>query len=300
MSQFNPTFQYYTANVKNPVPVGDVDLNRFVEAVTNPKPHMVQIMNQIRKAAEQGDTETKTRLKEKLYYFTPCAYVNGRRKYDNITHFTGLLILDFDKLESREYAEDMKQAFFHTFEQVIFCWLSSSGKGFRALLQIPVVKSTDEFKTYFNGAERKFGDLHGFDKAPKNCVLPLFLSIDRTALYRPDATMFLEQYTPPEPVKQPTVYYPKSSNDNRVLRLIENKINSISDAGHPVVRATSYYVGGLVAAGHCSEWAALEKLEQCIRAHHYTGNPAKVKTYLRTMKEMFNKGKESETNFIQR
>ena len=299
MTQFNPTFQYYTSNVKNPVPIGNITLDRFIKAVQQPKPQMVQIMNDIRKAAEAGDTETKTRLKEKLYYFTPCVFVEGRRKYDNIKHFTGLMVLDFDKLESREYAEEMKQAFFHTFEEVIFCWLSSSGKGFRAMLQIPVVKSTDEFKLYFNGARRKFGDLYGFDIAPQNCVLPLFLSIDRNALYRSNATMFLETYKEPEPVKQPKQYYQGSKNTNRVLRTIENKINSITDAGHPIVRATSYYVGGLVAGGHCDEYEALQKLEECIRGHHYTGNKAKVDTYLKTMQTMFNKGKQAATDFIQ-
>lgn len=299
MTCFNSQFQYYSANIKDTKPKGNVKLSQFIDAVINPKPHIVQVMNRIRKAAEEGDVKTKTKLKESLFYFTPCVSVKDGRSYKNIQNFTGLLVLDFDKLESRDYAEQMKESFFNTFESVVFAWLSSSGKGFRAIMQIPTVNSVDEFKEYFRGAQRKFGDLDGFDPAPKNPVLPLFLSIDRKALVRENSVMFMEKYTPPPPVKRP-VKFTYSDESNRVLRLIEYKINDITDAGHPIVRATSYYVGGLCAAGHCPDHVALSKLEECIRNHPYTGNPAKVKTYLKTMHTMFEKGKQSETNFIQR
>lgn len=297
MNVFNTKFQYYSANIHDNSPKGVVTLSQFVNAVMKPKPHIVQIMNEIRKAAEEKNTERKTQLKESLYFFTPCVFVQGKRKYDCITHFTGLMVLDFDKLESRELAEQMKEAFFYSVEETVFAWLSSSGKGFRAILQIPTVKSTDEFKTYFAAAQQKFGDLYGFDPAPKNSVLPLFLSIDKNALVRTDSVLFLDTYVEPPPVKQ-TVRYERSNEDHKVLKMIENKINSITDAGHPIVRATSYYVGGLVAQGLCQEHDAIRKLEDCIRSHHYTGNRAKVNTYLRTMREMFEKGKLNATNFI--
>jgi hypothetical protein len=290
-------FQYYTASIKSVVPLGEISLERFIHSIKYPKPQIVDIMNRIRTATEMGDIDTKTKLKEQLYYITPSVYVDGYRNYEKIKHFTGLMPLDFDKLPSREYAEEMKRAFFHNVPHVICAWLSSSGKGFRCLMKIPNVHTVDEFQAYFMGAQLKWGALSGFDTAPKNGVLPLFISIDYGILYRWDAIDFCEKFIPVKPKKEPVNYF-NNANDKRVISIIHNKINSITDAGHPIVRATAYYVGGLAAAGHCLPSVALSELEEAIRNHPYTGVKSKVNTYLKTAKTMFEKGLNDKTDFL--
>jgi hypothetical protein len=290
-------FQYYPANIKKTTPLGFVTLERFVKAIKNPKPELVAKIDQIRIASEANNLTLKTQLKEQLFFFTPTVVVKERRDYHSIDCFTGLMPLDFDKLESKEEAAELKEVFFNSVDAVVFAWLSSSGKGFRCLLKIPVVSSVEEYQAHFAAAQKLFSDVKGFDRAPKNAVLPLFISIDRNALVRWDATTFTEKLYPEKPQKQPVSYLP-IGNGSRVLNLIERKINGIVDAGHPVVRATAFYVGGLVAAGHCSSSEALHKMESCIRNHPYTGNPAKVKTYLKTMQDMFNKGLQQTTDFL--
>lgn len=291
------TFQYYPARIKSVAPLGDITLERFIHSVKYPKPHVVHIMNEIRQAAESGNVDRKTELKEKLYFVTPSSYVDGYRNYAKIKHFTGLMPLDFDKLPSREYAEDMKRAFFHTVENVVCAWLSSSGKGFRCLIRIPEVYTVEAFQSHFMAAQMRWGDLKGFDVAPKNAVLPLFISIDYNILYRWDAVEFQDKYIPAKPKPNPVNYY-HTGNDVKVFKIIDNYMNSIIDAGHPIVRRMAYYVGGLCAAGHCNAGNALSYMENSIINHPYTGVKAKVKTYLKTCRDMFNKGMESKIDFI--
>jgi hypothetical protein len=290
-------FQYYPAKIHSVVPLGDITLERFIHSIKYPKPHIVDIMNKIRQATDKGDTNTKTKLKEKLFYITPSSYVNGYRNYDSILHFTGLMPLDFDKLPSREYAEDMKRSFFHNVPHVICAWLSSSGKGFRCLLKIPQVKTVEEFQSHFMAAQMTWGHLTGFDIAPKNAVLPLFLSIDYNILYRWDAIDYMEKYVPIKPKIESVNYY-QNANENKVIDYINYKMSTIIDAGHPIVRALSYYIGGLCAAGECNKTIAFAELENAIRNHPYTGVSSKVNTYLKTAKTMFEKGLNDKTGFL--
>jgi hypothetical protein len=289
-------FQYYPANIKKTEPLGFVTLEKFAKSITHPKPQIVEVIEQIRIASEAGNLQLKTQLKEKLFFFTPTVVVSAKRDYQHIERFTGLMPLDFDKLDSKEEAAELKQVFFDSVENVIIAWLSSSGKGFRCLVKIPICKTVEEYQAHFAAAQKEWGQIKGFDRAPKNAVLPLFISIDRNALVRWDAQTFTDKLYPEVPKRTPVSYLP-SNQDNRVLAIIENKINSITDAGHPIVRATSFYIGGLVAAGHCSQFTALNKLEECIRNHPYTGNSAKVKTYLKTMRDMFDKGLQQAIDF---
>ena len=103
----------------------------------------------IRIADEKGDMAIKAELKTSLYSFTPCVRVEGRRRYADIKNFTGLLALDFDKLEM-EYAKEFKTALFNEYSFIIAAWLSPSRHGVRALVKIPIVQSVGEFKEHFN------------------------------------------------------------------------------------------------------------------------------------------------------
>lgn len=290
-------FQYYPAKIKSVNPIGETTLEKFVSAIKYPRPKTVDIMNRIRTATEMGDTNTKTMLKEQLYYITPSVYVNGYRNYENILHFTGLMPLDFDKLPSKEYAEEMKRAFFHDVPNVICAWLSSSGKGFRCLIKIPEVQTVKDFQSHFMAAQMNWGHLSGFDIAPKNAVLPLFISIDYNILYRWDAVEFIEKFIPIKPKVENIKYY-HEPNENKVIEYIYYKMSTIANAGHPVVRALSYYIGGLCANGNCNSDLALSELKNAIRNHHYTGVESKVDTYLKTAETMFEKGLKQKIDFL--
>lgn len=280
------TFNYYPANIKASMPLGEITLGRFLFSIKHPKTYIKNTFEMIRIADERGDTATKSALKTSLYSFTPCVRVEGPRRYENIKNFTGLMHLDFDHLDS-EYAKEFKEALFNEYKFIIAAWLSPSRHGVKAFAKIPVVHSVGEFKEYFNGIERTLSIYKGWDKAPKNAILPLFLSYDHDLLQRDDATTWTERYAPPipPPVKQ-YIVQDKTSN---IEAIILSALNKITDAGHPILRATSYALGGYCSAGYIDESYAVQMIERMIRTNSYLSKKPDV--YIKTAKTMIEKGK---------
>jgi hypothetical protein len=277
---------YYSGNIKDSHPIGLVKIKRVCDGIKNPKPQNVELIELIRNAKDEA---VKAELKTHLYSFTPCAIAQNARRYDNITEFTGILALDFDKLPNRQYAEEFKVALFSTYEFIFAAWLSSSGKGCRALVRIPYVKTVSEFKEHYNAIERLMSSYDGYDRAPKNCILPMFYSIDTNLLWRENPDTWEEKYVipKPEPAKQ---YHSVTTNDKAYLieRFAKTAIDKIVNNGHPQLRAISYAVGGYVAAGYISEGDAVGIMENLIDSNAYLS--IKPAVYKRTAGEMIRKG----------
>lgn len=274
-------FNYYPSDIKSSFPLGEITLERLLLSIKNPKPQIKNIFDQIKIA----DEKTKYKLKTSLYSFTPCVYVRGSRKYQNIVNFTGLLALDFDKLEA-DYAKEFKEAIFNEYKFIIAAWLSPSRKGVRALVKIPIVNSVDVFKEYFNALEKVLSIYRGWDKAPKNCILPMFLSYDYDLLQRGDATTWTERYSPPliPVIKQ----YIVNDKTNNIEAIINSAINKIVDNGHPQLRAASFALGGYVSAGYIDKNYAEIMIHRMIDCNAYLSQKSSV--YKRTSLEMIEKG----------
>jgi hypothetical protein len=228
---------------------------------------------------------TKQALKSKLYSFTPCVYVNGPRKYANIQHWTGLLVLDFDHLET-DVAVEFKEYLFNEYKCIITAWLSASRHGVRALVKIPVCTSVDEFKHYFAGIERHLNCYNGFDTAPKNCILPMFISYDADILHRTDAQTWSTKHIEivPPPVKQ----YIVDDKTSVIEKIIAKRINTITDTGHIILRATSYLLGGYVGANYIDYNDAIALINNLIDSQSYLSKKPDV--YKATAKQMVDKG----------
>ena len=278
-------FNFYPANITSSYPIGEITLERFLESIKSPKPHIVKIFEQIKIAEECGDMAEKNKLKTSLYSFTPCVYVKGSRKYNNIQNWTGLMCLDFDHLEI-ESAKEFKQALFDEYKFIIATWLSPSRHGVIALVKIPVVHSVGEFKEYFNALERTLSIYKGWDHAPNNCILPLFLSYDYELLYREDATEWTERYV--KPIPPPIKQYAVTDKTNNIEAIILSSINKITDAGHPILRATAYALGGYCSAGYIKKDYAITMIEKMIRSNSYLSKKPEV--YIKTAIQMINKG----------
>jgi hypothetical protein len=278
-------FNYYDADIKSSIPLGNVTLDYFINAIRNPKIDIKHIFERIRIAEEVGDMATKQALKSKLYSFTPCVYVQGARKYENIKHWTGLLVLDFDHLEV-DYAVEFKSYLFDEYKFIIAAWLSASRHGVRALVKIPQAHSVEEFKQYFAAIERHLNCYNGFDKAPKNCILPLFFSYDAEILHRDNAQTWDEKYI--EPIPPPVKQYIINDKTSAVERIIAKKINIIVDSGHPQLRAAAYLLGGYVGGGHIDHSDAVSIIHNLIESNAYLSQKASI--YKKTAVTMINKG----------
>jgi hypothetical protein len=278
-------FNYYPANIKQSMPLGTVSLSYMLNAIKSPKQDIRHIFEQIRIAEEQGDMATKNALKTRLYSFTPCAVVNGRRSYDSITGFTGLMVLDFDHLET-DHAVELKQHLFDSYKYLYATWLSASRHGVRAIVNIPVVKSVDQFKEYFAGIENDLAVYHGFDTAPKNCILPMFLSYDPDILIRDEPTEFnkrIKKIVPP-PIKQ----YIINDKSSSVEKIIKKKIDVITGNGHPQLRSAAYLLGGYCGAGYITQDHAENIIKSMIDSNAYLSQKASV--YKKTAEQMIQSG----------
>lgn len=84
---------------------------------------------------------------------------------------SGLIVLDFDKLEN---VEEKKNELIND-EFTFACWLSPSGKGLKALIKIPEYKDKKEFTAYFNGLNCKYPEI---DPSGKNLSRLCYESFD--------------------------------------------------------------------------------------------------------------------------
>jgi hypothetical protein len=288
----NPSFNYYDANIKNPFPLGSVSLEYLLNAIRKPKQKIQHIFDQIRQAEEDGDMTRKAELKSKLYYFTPCVTVKGSRRYENIQSFTGLMVLDFDHLQL-DMAAEFKKYLFNKYKFIIAAWLSASRHGVRAVVKIPIVKSIVEFKHHFAAIEKEMNKYYGFDKAPKNCILPMFMSYDPELLYRDNPTTWDRKHI--EIKALPVQQYIVDDKTFVIEKIIAKKIIPITGNGHPQLRAAAYLMGGYVGAGYIHESYAVQILERLIDSNAYLVQKSSV--YKMTAKHMIEKG-QSEPVFL--
>lgn len=282
-------FQYYSADIRDTRPLGDLDLWQFLMAIREPKPHIIEVFDRIRKADKDRDEATKAKLKTHLYYFTPAVMVDECRCYDSIREFTGLMVLDFDKLEPA-MAVELKTDLMQAYNFIIASWLSASGRGVRALVNIPQVSTVDEYKALFSGLMHltDLGKINGFDRAPQNPVLPLFMSYDPDIQFADTPGIWETPYHPCErpPIKQ----YKFEHSPTRVERLIKSAIDRITDNGHPQLRAAAFRLGGYVGAGYIDREEAVNMITHMIEANAYLS--IKPDVYKKTAKTMIDKGTE--------
>lgn len=281
------SFPYYAADIKRSKPLGTVTLSQFYRSISNPKRSIIDIYARISQAEIDGDMGLKAELKTKLYSFTPAVQITRRRRYADISCFTGLMPLDFDHLPSRSYATQFKYFLFENYPFLHAVWLSASMMGVRALASIPIAYDIDDYKSYFNALGRlELSQYVGFDKAPQNPVLPLFLSYDPALLTREEPTVWSEKYTPITPPA--VIQYKYDDNIAAVDRIISRLINRIVDNGHPQLRSAAFTLGGYVGGDYITQDEANALITRLIHSNAYLSHKPDI--YTRTAKEMIGKG----------
>lgn len=288
------SFFYYPADVHIPTPLGRVTLSQFLKANKEPKGEIISLFEQIEEATKKGDLELKGKLKSKLFYFTPCVETDGvGRCYSNIRGFTGLAVLDFDKLDN---APAFKQFLFDNLKCVVAAYLSPSKKGCKFIVRIPKCQTIDEFKSYFYGLGFYMEKYEGFDPSTQNCILPLYLSYDPDLLYREDAEVWDIQGEKIDEFKIfegdiEVLENVTEEQKNKVFNIINVSMSKIVDSGHYIVRSTALSAGGYVASGYISQDEAEDILFKLIEDNSYLKK--NIRGYKQTAREMIAKGMKS-------
>jgi len=299
-------FQYYHGNIKKSKPIGFISLDKFIDKHLNPSANMLAVFQDIDKATRAGDMKLKGELKIKnLFSFTVSAKFNGSRKYDNITEFNPLAQLDFDGLTEKE-ALSFREYIFEHYPQVICSYLSPSRKGVKVLLRIPKIsldqgipEGIKEYKDYYRAIESEFSNYKGFDPAPKNLVLPLFISYDTDMYSRgfKDSEIWnLKEFTPESLTQKfPLPYKPfkkLKSNDKNELRAVRTLRKAISgiviSPGHLQLRSACLIFGTRVGAGYFDKFDGLVEIQDLVKQNTYLSKG--LSGYLTTAEWAFNEG----------
>ena len=290
---FNPRFNYCIGDIKAAKVQGFVSLSTWVNRIRNPRDFVVNLVSKIRAESNEGK---RAQLKAKLPSVTPAVLFEkgASRRYSNIKAFTGLMMLDFDKIN---YADEFRDFLFYEYPFILASWLSSSGKGARAIVRIPFCKSTDEFKLRYDAIAEIMHQFEGFDTAPKNSVLPLFYSIDaeiKFDLHR--NTVFSEITVPkPEPERKPINWrLPEGRESKWAIQNTIKAIDKITGNGHPQLRGASFALGGYIAANYLSEREAVDLMDKLIESNSYLKQKADV--YKKTARTMIKKGQSKPLN----
>ena len=291
-------FPYYSGNIRFTKCQGYLTLNQFIKKHKKPNDETLKTMKQIQVADGLNFKKLKRKLKQKLVSFTPSVFIyrKHKRKYDNVVCFTGLMQLDFDKIDSKELAIDLKEYLFNNYKFIICSYLSPSGLGVKCLMKIKVPKNKEEYKLIHNAVTKEFETIDYFDPATTNAMLPLFLSYDPDILYRDysecdtwDKTLDLKiDYK--QLNDKATYNVNRNSNDFEKItcRIFINKFSSIVDNGHTQLRSACLILGSRVGAGYIDRVSAEEMAFAIIRQTPYFSKD--LNNYLSTAKWCIDQG----------
>lgn len=300
MNYKNIKFQYYPSNVKIPKPLGKCTLEYFLKAHMSPSEKILTAIRTIREISGKKELtppqkKLKDHLKKQLFYFTPSVITDGKgRSYHNIVKFTGIMVMEFDKIK---HVEEFKQFVFDRLNSCICAYVSPSGKGVKTLIKIPVCKDIEEYKSYFYGIAYYFEKYKGFDPSNQNPILPLFISYDKDILIRKNPTTWTTKGDKIHKMKvgetnSGLITYPKHKDRNFIKNILKKQLKKVEEeqAGHYNIRSASLLAGGYVAAGYFDfdemQDFMYEEMENIDYLHK------DMKGYKRTCTQMINKGLE--------
>jgi len=287
--------QYFNGGITNTTPNGTVAIGELFMAIMRPNKEMKALLERIQHAAAIQDEKLKHDLKKKLPYYVTAAQV-ARRCYEDIVQFTGFMPVDFDKLTPTDAVALKYELMKHSF--VMGAWLSSSKKGVRALVHVPISKSVEEYKKRFFALKDEFSIYSGFDIMLQSPIQAMYYSMDDDILMNSNFSTFtkiLDEKLPvtKENYKDDLVLLKDS--EKIIYNIIYKKLESITDQGHPILRAAAYTLGGYVGGDYISRSDAVDMIEKLIINNSYLNKKPSV--YLKTAIQMIDAGISSPIKF---
>lgn len=165
----------------------------------------------IRQAINEGQQEKADGLKKTLPAFTISATFKERRKKENIESYSGLIHLDYDKVENIEILKDIVIKIPYTFS----AFVSPSGKGIKVIINTDAI--LENHTETFNALRSYYDGIIGFesDRAVKDVTRLCFVSYD------------------------PNLYL----NENSKIFHLTKKSTSISDVWNFTTNKTEFRIG---------------------------------------------------------
>lgn len=139
----------------------------------------------VREAVEKGDKEAAETLKGKLPAFIPAGLFSRRSKKALLAH-SGIIVADFDKLPSREDADNMVRVLAKD-PHIRAAFVSPSGRGVKAFVRVRPCEDAEQHEAAFEALSKYFEETYGvcLDESGKDVSRLCFVSSDPGAFVRP-------------------------------------------------------------------------------------------------------------------
>ena len=160
-----------------------VDLQQFLSLIKDGtyKKEIEQI--------QQANDSIKLSLKKRLHYATLSGIFNsGARKESTLVNHSGLICLDIDGKENKHLAIEAIREYLINDIYVLSCFLSPSGTGFKAIIQIDGIRHLESFLALENYFHTRYSIV--IDKACKDVCRPCFVSYDKHLHEKEQAEIF--------------------------------------------------------------------------------------------------------------
>jgi predicted P-loop ATPase len=154
------------------------------------------------RALLETDKDAAAEIKKSLAAFLPAAYVNGRRRRENVTGLTGLVMCDFDHVPAERLAEIREKV--NADEHTVLSYVTLSGQGLRVLAAIAnpfpqiegnLLDADHYYQRMFKAVNSHYSQLTGcdFDTACKDLPRLSTAAYDPAAYFQPEAQPFQPQ-----------------------------------------------------------------------------------------------------------
>lgn len=214
------------------VKTNDFDIETIVSWIREGKGKFASKIKSIRSALESGDKDKASQIKLTL----PAVMFSGtfeKRSSKNLTEHSGLICMDFDKLDNpNEYIDKLR------FDpHVVMAFVSPSNRGVKVVMAIP--DDSDIHRDMFDSCKR-YMSTYGLeaDESGKDVSRLCFLSYDPDIHYAPDAVEL------PFMPEVPKIHEPTSMGSDRVGDRFnqspsarDNTASSLSKAGWTIGRS---------------------------------------------------------------
>lgn len=145
-------------------------------------------VEQLRQLISDGKKKEYTEKKKSLPAFTPCGTFSQGRKIETLLNYSGVLILDIDKLTAPELEQAREKAGKEKYTFAMF--LSPGGNGLKILVQVNTGR--EHHSAAFNQVKAHYESVLGVlvDKSGRDVSRLCFVSYDPEALLNLDAKPF--------------------------------------------------------------------------------------------------------------
>jgi hypothetical protein len=145
-------------------------------------------INRLRELLQQKESKKYSSLKKHLPAFTPSGNFEGGRKYDFLKKYSGLIILDIDKLSADQLIQAKEKINGDFFTKA--CFTSPGGQGLKIIVKTDT--DAEQHKQAFEQVKNYYEQLLKLpiDPSGKDITRLCFYSYDENLFHNPDSKIF--------------------------------------------------------------------------------------------------------------